>query len=185
MRERRLIVEFAGDNNNLVVQNLVHQPMFISNAAAPMARPIMLEGFGLAESVERVAQYIGNKGIKFLEHIFVCFSPFTVLCKGGFLKSYVQLCAAHSSAHFRASSTLAKVIVFSSLIALFRCLRLAGVLMRYSVASSSRTSISTIRLGYAVLTESIKALSASSLVSSLYVVIMLTSVTATAEIGKG
>ena len=169
----------------MIIQNFIHQAVFIGYAAAPMTRPIPPERFGFAGSVKRVAHNFGDQSVNLPENIPVFCFPLTVFGKGGGHK------ADHCCAACIACSSVSKVISFPSLSSL-RILsmrsRFAGELKRYSVSSDfqsdcSRTSISTTRLGYVFLIVSIKALS-SSLVSSLYVVTMLNTITDTDGIGK-
>jgi len=91
------------------------------------------------------------------------------------LKNNHILLLCSFSALIRSSSVSKEVRFLPSstfFIASIKRSRLAGELSRYSVVSGSRTSISTTWLGYVVLMVSINALS-SSLVFSLYVVVML------------
>jgi len=178
---------FTGDNDNLSVLDFVNQTMFIGDAAAPMAGQIMLERFGLADPVERVSDYIFDKGVNLFKDFPVFFSPLHILKKGIVLKNNHLFLLCSFSALIRSSSVSKEMRFFPSstfFIASIKRLRLAGELSRYSVVSGSRISISTTWLGYVVLIVSINVLS-SSLVFSLYVVVILLNIHAARAKSKG
>ena len=123
---------FTGGNDNLIVCNPVNQSMFPCNTARPMPCPVALKWLGLACAFEGVANNFNNKGVYLFKNVLVVFFPLTISGESFVLKTN------HSC--------------------LFSLSRITGLLIRNSVSSCSRISISTTWLGYVVLIVLIKEL---------------------------
>lgn len=78
---------FAGDNNNAVRKNPVHQPVFLGNAPGPVPRQISFQRFRFPLAVERIPQYRSDKGIDFGKNFFVVRGPLEICVKSGFFKA--------------------------------------------------------------------------------------------------
>ena len=162
-------MEFAGSNNNLMIQNFINQPVFPGDAARPVSSPIPLERLRLAGSVKGISHYFCYQGTYLVKNLCIIFFPLSIFSESSICKTN------HCFAACSACSGVSKVTNFpssASLMTFSMCSRLAGVLRRNSVSSCSRTCISTTWSGYVVLIEFINVPS-KSLVFSLYVVTIL------------
>ena len=154
----------TGGNDNSIVYDFVNQSMLLCNAARPMPCPVMLERLGFASAFEGVTHYFNYKGVYLLVGSLVVFFPLTVFGESIVFKTN-HSCLLSSSAAFIASSRVSKEIRFfpslTFLIVLSSLSRITGLLIRNSVSSCSRISISTTWSGYVVLIVLIKEFSNS------------------------
>lgn len=75
---RLLVVVLARNDDELFVGRSVHEAMFVSDAARPLAFELVLEGFGFADAVEGRLRGFDKQAANALEQFLVRLRPFVV-----------------------------------------------------------------------------------------------------------
>ncbi len=122
-----LVVETQLRNLELVTLHPVNQPVLVGDAAGPKARQRMLQGFGFADTAERVSADFADQLVDALHHLLVVLMPVQVVLPGR---------VGENQPH-GASSRSTPWPAFSWAAAASRRLALAGVRSRYAVSSSA------------------------------------------------
>ena len=73
----------TGDHDQGLVIDAVNQAVSVVDAARPKAREVFLEGFGLANALERVTQAVLEQGVDALEGLLILPLPVFVIVPGG------------------------------------------------------------------------------------------------------
>ena len=108
-----LVMEFTGNDKHLVRKYLIHQPMFIGNAAGPAAGSVALERLWLSRAVVGVARYLNDELVDLPIDFFVFFFPLAELIKCVVFKTNHRF-AARSFTACSTSSMELKLIILPS-----------------------------------------------------------------------
>ena len=74
-RARHSIVKAARRDDERVLRDLIHEPVFVVDAPRPEALELMAQRLGFADPVKRIARRLGDQPRDSLEQHWVAFRP--------------------------------------------------------------------------------------------------------------